>query len=154
MKFEHLVEINDPNDPQVAPLGRAQLWRGLVLRVENPLGFIYGLDECTLGERGVDFVDRTLRFGGRHIRDRVRFLPQETTDYHIPAGPDYPASHLQIRIEEPAPGRLYLRFLYEIADGSGPQDETTAELRKQAYFAADLDTVSRIRELAKQGQLR
>ena len=154
MKFEHLVEINDPLNPRMFVLSRLQLWRGLVRRVEDPLRFIYGLDECTLGERGVDFVDRALRFGGRRIRDRVKFRPGEATDYEVPAGSDYPASRLQIRIEEPAPGRLYLRFLYEVADEAAPPDETTAELRKQAYFAADLDTVNRIRQLAEQGQLR
>lgn len=153
MKFEHLVEINDPLDPRLPVLSRLQLWRGLVLRAESPQQFIYGLDEYALGERGEDFVDRTLHFGHRRIRDRVRFLPQEATDYEVPAGPDYPASRLRIAIEEPAPGRLYLRFLYEVADDAVPPDEITAELRKQAYFAADLDTVSRIRQLAEQGQL-
>jgi len=32
MKFEHLIEINDPLNPLADTMTREQLWRGLVLR--------------------------------------------------------------------------------------------------------------------------
>lgn len=153
MKFEHLVEINDPLNPLVTPLDRRQLWRGLVRRAENPLQFVYGLDECLLGERGTDFVERRLRFGSRWVQDRVTFLPPVATEYRVQDTADYPASRLHIAIEEPVPGRLYLRFRYELAGEVSPPDDATAELRRQAWFAADLDTVSRIRGLVEGGQL-
>ena len=40
MKFEHLVEINDPMNPLLDTLTREQLWHGLVLRAEQPKLFI------------------------------------------------------------------------------------------------------------------
>jgi hypothetical protein len=153
VKFEHLVEINDLLNPLVTPLDRRQLWRGLVRRAENPLQFVYGLDECLLGERGTDFVERRLRFGERWVEDRVTFLPLQATYYDVRASADYPASRLCISIEEPAPGRLYLRFRYELAGEVSPPDSATAELRRQAWFAADLDTASHIRGLVEGGQL-
>lgn len=152
LKFEHLVEINDPANPGLVPLSRSQLWQGLVLRAEQPGLFLYGLDACSLDERGPDYLARTLHFGSRRVRDRVSFMPVESTLYEAAATAEYPASRLLIRIEEPAPGHLYLRFRYELEE-SPPADDTTAELRRQAYFAADMDTVSRLRQLAAGGGL-
>ena len=40
MKFEHLIEINDPLNPLIDPLSVDQLWRGLVLRAESPKLFV------------------------------------------------------------------------------------------------------------------
>ncbi|MEA5097780.1 MAG: AtaL-like protein, partial [Burkholderiaceae bacterium] len=51
MKFEHLIEINDLRNPTIAPLTRAQLWRGLVLRAEEPTWFMPHLDACEIIER-------------------------------------------------------------------------------------------------------
>ena len=36
MKFNHLVEINMPDNPLVMMITREQLWHGLVLRAEMP----------------------------------------------------------------------------------------------------------------------
>ena len=62
---------------------------------------------------------------------------------------------LAVADEEPAPEALFLRFTYEWADDGKDSelDAMTLELRKQAYVSADLDTVSRIRELAQAGLL-
>ena len=40
MKFSHLVQINDSLNPLIDSLPREQLWRGLVMRAENPLLFV------------------------------------------------------------------------------------------------------------------
>ena len=40
MRFEHLVEINDPLMPLLTELTREQLWRGLVLRADDPTRFM------------------------------------------------------------------------------------------------------------------
>jgi hypothetical protein len=44
LRFEHLVEINDPANPTLEPLTADQLWQGLVLRAESPELFMLGLD--------------------------------------------------------------------------------------------------------------
>ena len=48
MNFEHLIQINDPENPLVAPLTRDQLWLGLNHRIENPVPFLPGLESCTI----------------------------------------------------------------------------------------------------------
>jgi len=155
MKFEHLVQINDPLDPGIRPMSRAQLWRGLVLRAEDPRQFIYALDNCNITYRGADFIERELRFGSRDIHDRVSFQPMESTTYVVTPGPESPAGSLIIRIEEPSPGQLFLRFSYATQPAAAGQEATAefTEIVEQAYFQADLDTVSRLRELLESGQL-
>lgn len=159
MRFEHLIEINDPLNPLLDPLSRSQLWRGLVRRAENPCEFVLGLNGVTIHERVEDGTEtelaRTLDFGAFEVHDRVRLAPLSHTEIRTQASPHFPASRMLIRIEEPEPDRLYLRFLYEsdVADGDGELDITTAQLRNQAYQSADMDTVAQIRRLAEEGQL-
>jgi hypothetical protein len=159
MRFEHLVEINDPLMPLLAELTRAQLWRGLVKRAEQPALFTPALDGATIEARrqhdGATEIERSLDYGTFRVRDTVRLHPDDRTEIHTQAGPTWPASRLTIRIEEPQPGALFLRFVYESeeVEGSGELDDVTTRLRRQAYQAADLDTVQRIRQLAEDGRL-
>ncbi|MBK9243241.1 MAG: DUF1857 family protein [Burkholderiales bacterium] len=43
MRFEHLVQINDPLQPLLTEVSREQLWRGLLRRAEQPTEFVLGL---------------------------------------------------------------------------------------------------------------
>ncbi len=159
MRFEHLVQINDPLQPLLTEVSRAQLWRGLVRRAERPTEFVLGLAGATIDERtdqaGLMQFARRLDFGSFTVRDRVRLTADSLCVTEIEAAAEYPASSLTIRIEEPAPGNLFLRFTYESEDR--PQenglDTLTRQLREQAYRSADIDTVWRIRDLAERGEL-
>ncbi len=159
MRFEHLVQINDPLQPLLTEVSRAQLWRGLVRRAERPTEFVLGLAGATIHERtdqaGLMQFTRTLDFGNFTVCDRVRLTDDTLCVIDVEAAAAYPASRLTIRIEEPAPGSLFLRFTYEAEDQ--PQqnglDTLTRQLREQAYRSADIDTVWRIRDLAERGEL-
>jgi hypothetical protein len=159
MRFEHLVQINDPLMPLLEPLSRAQLWRGLVLRAEQPMQFVLGLTGCAIHSRaeadGLTTLTRTLDFGSFSVHDHVVLTSQQRSLTRTDAGPTWPASRLTITIEEPQPELLFLRFIYEFegADDTGELAATTDELRRQAYKSADLDTVQRIRVLAERGEL-
>lgn len=159
MRFEHLVEINDPLMPLLTELTRAQLWQGLVARAEMPALFTPALDGAVVDARrehdGVTELARTLDYGTFRVHDTVHLHPGQRTEVHTQAGATWPASRLTITIEEPQPGALFLRFVYESAEveGTGDLDEVTVKLRRQAYQAADLDTVQRIRQLAEDGEL-
>jgi hypothetical protein len=160
MRFEHLVEINDPLMPLLTELTRDQLWRGLVLRAEEPTQFIGGLDAATIDARrelsGVTELERTLDYGSFRVRDRVRLFPKLRSEIHTAAGASWPASRMTITIEEPSPDALFLRFVYEAESevaGENGLDDVTVALRQQAYEGADFDTVVRIRALAEAGRL-
>jgi hypothetical protein len=159
MRYEHLVQINDPLMPLADELTREQLWRGLVLRAEDPTQFVLGLERATIrarsGAPGAEQLTRTLDFGSFAVDDQVLLIAGERTEIHTEAGATWPASRMTITIEEPQPQLLFLRFVYELEEeATGDEIERVARaLREQAYEKSDLDTVVRIRQLAEQGVL-
>jgi hypothetical protein len=157
MRYEHLVQINDPLMPLLDTLTRNQLWQGLVLRAEEPTQFVLGLENATIHSRevrgGVHELTRTLDFGSFRVQDRVRLVRDRRSEIHTEPGPTWPASRLTITIEEPEPELLFLRFVYELDEAVGEADPIVVKLREKAYQSADLDTVVRIRALAEQGVL-
>jgi hypothetical protein len=152
MQFSHLIQINDPFNPLIDPLSRGQLWRGLVLRAENPLLFVMALDRFEIVERGENTLARVLHFGNLQLRDRVSFSPMKRVCYEIEAARDAPAGSLTMTIEEPEPGQLFVRFDYETLTrgATAPLDEFYSSFAKQAYVEADIDTISAIRRLAQE----
>lgn len=154
LTFEHLVQINDPLVPLILPLTRIDLWRGLVLRAHHPTEFIMGLEGCVIETQeevsGQTLLTRVLDFGPFQVHDIVTLTPMEQVSVLAPATDRWPRSQATVSIEEPEEGALFMRFTYELdlADDSEDMDETTVAIRKQAYLAADLDTVQRIREIA------
>ena len=149
MRFSHLIQINDPFNPLIDSLSREQLWRGLVLRAENPLLFVLALDRFEIVERSENALARVLSFGQLRLRDRVSFSPMEQVRYEIEAAGDSPAATLAMTIEEPEPGQLFVRFDYETLhdDATAPLDAFYSSFVKQAYVEADIDTISTIRRL-------
>lgn len=155
MRFEHLVEVNDPADPNIAPLSRERLWRGLVMRAERPQLSVIGLDACEILERDEDAMRRELRFGALRVRDRVRLKPMESVTYYTEATADVPPSSLEMAIEEPEQGHLFVRFTYTDLGpaAKGAMDDFVEGHRRQAYLHADIDTIATIRRLAEEGLL-
>jgi hypothetical protein len=155
MKFEHLIEINDPLNPLIDELSVEQLWRGLVLRAESPKLFVPHLDECQIEARTEKGFSRRLRYGELVITDRVVLEPMHRVRYEVAAQQDISASTLTMTIETPEPGMLWVRFEYD--DGhDAATDEANAmydEFRKSAYQASDIDTIGVLRDLAEQGRL-
>jgi hypothetical protein len=153
MHFHHLVQINDPLDPRTEPLTREQLWLGLVARAERPVAFLVGMDECRILGRTDHSLDRQLRFGQLVIHDRVTFDPPEQVRYQVEPFAQVTGASLVMRIEEPQPGQLFLRFVYRLYAGGVESDAEADEYRKSAWQEADIDTVRMIRQLAASGLL-
>ena len=155
MKFEHLIEINDPLNPLIDTLSLEQVWRGLVLRAESPKLFVPHLDECQISERGGSGFSRRLRYGELVIEDKVILVPQMQVRYEVAAQKDISASSLVMTIEMPDEASLWVRFQYD--DGhDAATDAANAmydEFRRSAYQESDIDTVRILRELAAEGRL-
>ena len=156
MNFEHLIQINDPENPLIAPLNRAQIWEGLVHRIENPIPFLPGLESCTILERQANELLRELNFGPAVIQDRVTLAEAQWVRFDIQPSPTHPGGSLTITIEEPQPAFLFLRFAYRTTLASDPNSEERAyiEYIKSAYHQSDVDCVRLIRTLAAGGALQ
>jgi Domain of unknown function (DUF1857) len=158
MKFSHLIEINDPLNPLIDSLTREQLWRGLVMRAEQPLLFVEHLDDCRLSDKSVQSVTRELRYGKVTVKDVVSYLPLLQVRYQVPKQQDIGGSSLIMTIEEPEQELLFVRFEYEDdvverQPAAQAEQEFYDEFRRSAYQEADIDTIRVIRELAADGKL-
>jgi hypothetical protein len=155
MKFEHLIEINDPLNPLIDTISREQLWRGLVLRAEDPKRFVPHLDECTIGERSSGSFARRLRYGELVIDDRVILTPLQEVRYEVPAQGEIAQSLLTMAIEAPSEGVLWVRFTYDDGNASAGDEMSKMyeEFKKSAYQENDLDTIKIVRQLAAEGKL-
>ncbi len=155
MKFEHLIQINDPLNPLIDALTREQLWRGLVMRADSPKTFVPHLDECTIDAREAGSFRRKLRYGTLEVRDRVILTPLQQVRYEVEEQGEIHASSLTMTIESPSEHTLFVRFKYD--DGNDEQTDAANamydEFKKSAYQEADIDTIRIVRELAAAGRL-
>lgn len=154
LRFEHLVQINDPRDERIEPIHREQLWRGLQLRACTPRLFIPWLDDAQIDDSAGDgTLRRVLRFGDYEVRDRVRFEAEDAVHYDIEDAGKNAHFSLTMRIEAPRPGTLFVRFIYTAQSVDHHAHSPLSELVRGAYRQADEDTVLRIRQLAASGAL-
>ena len=153
MRFEHLIEINDPRNPMVPLLTREQLWQGLMFRAEDATHFLPGLEACIILERSNSRLHRRLDFGRAAIEDTVTWSHHEWMCFTVARSPTHAGGTLTIRIEEPEHGHLFLRFAYATTLGETPGDEDAAYAGfvESAYRESDIETVRVIRALLARG---
>lgn len=153
MNFEHLIQINDLQNPLIVVLNRDQLWQGLLHRVEDATPFLPGLESCTIVERHADHLLRRLDFGPAVIQDRVTLSERHWVRFDILPSEQHAGGSLTISIEEPEPDALFLRFAYTTSFGTNPNSEDRAYIDyiKSAYHQSDIDCVRIIRTLAAGG---
>ena len=134
---------------------REQLWRGLVLRAEDPKMFMPHLDECTIADRQSGSFARRLRYGELVIDDVVHLSPLQEVRYEVPAQGEIPASRMTMTIEAPSEGVLWVRFLYDDGNVSATDEmgKMYEDFKKSAYQEADIDTIKIVRQLASEGKL-
>jgi hypothetical protein len=148
MHYEHLVQINDLEQPDMPVLERSQLWFGLLARAERPALFDATIDAAHELHRAGNVLERELTRGSATTRETVRLAPEQSIEIGIGAGTDFAGSRLRIAIEEPAPQALFLRFSYELHGPTVPVDEGERRALRQAYYFANLGIVRQIRALA------
>jgi hypothetical protein len=148
VRYEHLVQINDLEQPDIPVLERGQLWFGLLARAERPAMFDASVDGTRLIHRDGNVLERELVRGSSATRETVCLRPEASIEIGIGAGAGFAGSALTIAIEEPLPQALFLRFTYELRGAAVPTDQAEQCALRQAYYFADLDLVRRIRALA------
>lgn len=153
MHFEHLIQINDLQNPLLPTLTRDEVWSGLLHRVEDATPFLPGLESCTILQRKADHLLRELNFGAARIHDKVTLAHSHWVRFEILPSEHHAGGSLTITIEEPEPGALFLRFAYATTFATDPNSEDRAYMDyvKSAYHQSDMDCVRIIRTLAAQG---
>ncbi|HSV69003.1 MAG TPA: AtaL-like protein [Methylibium sp.] len=154
MRFEHVLQVTDPADPRVPPMGRAELWRGLLRRVDAPQDFPLGPDRCSARpDAGGEERHRTIHFGNLVFEDRVRLEPERRIVFTPQPHEGVAPVRLTITLEEPAPAMLCLRFVYEVEGEASDEERALQRYREQAWLEMDRDMLRTLREWQAAGAL-
>lgn len=156
MRFEHIVEINSPSphlEVVVPSFSREQLWRGLMLRVNDPQRFPMGPERCDSDEVEPGLFRRTLYFGQHVLHDEVLISPLQKLVFTPQAHGELAAIQLTLTVEEPAPGVMLLRFVYEPLTEPSAEELYFKDYRHNAWLAHDRDMVRTLRQWLLEGGL-
>jgi hypothetical protein len=136
-------------------LNRAQIWKGLMLKAENPVPYLEAMSSCTVIERDENWLLREFTLRGENMEERVIFEPQERVTF-LRTRSSVMGTILN-EILELDNGGLGLRFTFSLdIEGldSGSDEETTfAERMSQSYFQGINSTLAEIRRQVRMGEL-
>jgi hypothetical protein len=151
LHHEHIVRINDPANAAGAWLTRAQLWAGLQHTVLAPELLDESIDSASIEEIVPGRLRREIRRGRCAINDEVELVPNESLRIRADAAGAFAGSTLTIRIEEPAPEMLFVRFTYDLCGLEEVRDEQEDTARCSAYHESDIERIRHVRRFAVHG---
>lgn len=150
LEFEHIIHINDPREPHLPTVSRAQLWEGLVFRTKYPGHFNPTLSTELEAMSETGFI-RHLRFGTARLRDVVTLRHEVEIETRSEGLANQMFAHSVTRIEEPAPGHLLVRFYYCRDSGNQEGGLDVDSYLKAAYLQNDRDAIAMLRRFAQEG---
>jgi hypothetical protein len=93
-------------------------------------------------------VRREIRRGSCATSDEVELVPNESLHIRADARGAFAGSTLTIRIEEPAPQMLFVRFTYDVCGLEDMRDEEEDSARCSAYQSSDIERIRQVRRFA------
>jgi hypothetical protein len=148
LEFEHIVQVNEPDNDAISDISRSQLWQGLVLRARNPEKFNRSL-ECQLRPVGNNEFLRTINVGNTRFCEHVILYPEESIHTSTIPEMEQIEAESEARIEEPQAGYLFVRFRYKRELNEDDERVNVEEHLKSAYVQMDRDAIAMIRLLAE-----
>jgi Domain of unknown function (DUF1857) len=146
LHHEHIVRINDPNNFAGDWLTREQLWAGLRHTVVTPQVLDESIDAALVQEVVPGRLRREIRRGKHSIADEVELIPNESLRIRADDCGAFAGSTLTMRIEEPAPEMLFVRFTYDLCGLADVRDEHEDTARCSAYQSSDIERIRAARQ--------
>jgi Domain of unknown function (DUF1857) len=142
------IKVNE--DPREARLDRSLVWRGLVMKAENPLPFVPVISSCKVIERHASGLIREIVDKGDAIREVVTFYPERTVKFERTSG--RVLGTILNEITEDTDGDLALKFTFSltienVAAGSAEEQDFAAQM-EDGYLMAVRATLTAMRKLA------
>jgi hypothetical protein len=148
------IKVNaDPREPA---LTRSLVWRGLMMKAENPLPFVPVITACRIVERrGEGRFVREIVDKGDTITEVVTFQPQLKVKFERVSG--RVLGTILNEIIEDDDGDLALKFSFALAvagiePGSAAEREFAGQM-EQGYLMAVAATLKAMRKLARDNAL-
>jgi Domain of unknown function (DUF1857) len=148
LHHEHLVRINDPANTIGAWLTREQLWQGLRHTIVAPQVLDESIESASVSEVTPLRLRREIRRSRSLALDEVELVPNESLRITADASGMFTGSTLTIRIEEPAPEMLFVRFTHEVCGLADARDSEEDNARCSAYRISDIDRIRAARRYA------
>ena len=152
LEFEHLVQVNEPDNDAITDISRSQLWHGLVLRARNPERFNQSLT-CQSRPVATNEFLRTISVGSSRFCEHVMLFPEERIHTSTVPEVEQIVAESEARIEEPQAGYLFVRFRYKREVEEDDERVSVKEHLKSAYVQMDRDAIAMIRLLAESENL-
>ncbi len=148
------IKVN--SDPNEAKLTRSLVWRGLVMKAENPLPFVPVITACRVVERqGDDRFVREIVDKGDTITEVVTLQPQRMVKFERTSG--RVLGTILNEIVEDGDGDVALKFTFNLkVDGIEPGSAAEQEFAGQmeaGYLMAVAATLKAVRKLATENAL-
>lgn len=148
LHHEHIVRINDPANAGAMWLTREQLWNGLHHTIVAPQALDDSIDSASISVVNPGRLRRCIRRGAAALSDEVALAPLDFIQITADATGAFAGSTLTMRIEEPAPQMLFVRFTYEVCGLADARDEEEDRARCCAYQDSDIDRIRAARRFA------
>lgn len=149
------VSVNADLGPGDRVLDRAALWRGLEMKGENALPFVPVMERCEVEERGENWLVRSIRIGGRAMRERVEFEPETRVAFERLDGIE--KGTILNEILEGENGELLLRFTFTLSrddmEHGSAEEAAYAAGMEDTYLKAVQSTVDTVRRLVGEGAI-
>ena len=147
------IKVNE--DPREPPLTRSLVWRGLVMKAENPLPFVPVISSCKVIERRADGLVREIVDKGDTITEVVTFHPERMVKFERVSG--RVLGTILNEIIADGDGDLALKFTFTlsidgVAAGSAEEKDFTSQM-EAGYLMAVQATLKAMRKLAQSDAL-
>ncbi len=147
------IKVNE--DPHEPPLTRSLVWRGLVMKAENPLPFVPVISSCKVIERRSDGLVREIVDKGDTISEAVTFDPERRVKFERTSG--RVLGTILNEIIEDGDGDLALKFTFTlsiegVAAGSAEEKDFAGQM-EAGYLMAVRATLKAMRKLAAENAL-
>jgi len=147
------IKVNtDPREPK---LDRGLVWRGLMMKAENPLPFVPVITACRIVERqGENRFVREIVDKGDTITEVVTFHPQRMVKFERTSGRVL-GTILNEIVEDDS--ELALKFTFTLAvegiEPGGTVEREFASQMEEGYLMAVAATLKAMRKLARENAL-
>ncbi|MFZ3308909.1 MAG: SRPBCC family protein [Xanthobacteraceae bacterium] len=147
VRASRTIKVNaDPGEPA---LTRGLVWRGLLMKAENPLPFVPVISSCKIIARHHDGLTREIVDRGDPITERVTFDPERMVTFERLSGRIL--GTILNEIVEDDDGELALRFTFTLsvpgAREGGDEERQVAADMERGYLMAVASTLNAVRKL-------